>query len=73
MFLYGIAVIFHAPDDCQGSFSLALHCFLIESLLSSTCSYDSLSQVVFASVSRANLKAVCLTRPVPSIAGPGMR
>lgn len=31
------------------------------------------SQVVFASVSRANLKAVCLTGSVPSIAGPGMR
>lgn len=58
--MYGIAVIFHAPDDCQGSFSLALHRFLIESLLLSTCSYDSLSQVVLASVSRATSQGCVL-------------
>lgn len=46
LFLYGIAVIFHATDDCQGSFSLALHRFLIESLLLSTCSYDSITSRV---------------------------
>lgn len=46
LFLYGIAVIFHATDDCQGSFSLALHRFLIESLLLRTCSYDSITSRV---------------------------
>lgn len=73
LFFYGIAVIFHAPDDCQGSFSLASQRFLIKSVLLSTCLFASVSQVMFASVPRANLKAVCLSWLVPSIVRPGMR
>ena len=75
LFSYGIAVIFHAPDDCQGPFFPRLATLPYQSNFRKTVTCLALYQKPCEELclSRADLKVVCLTWLVPSIAEPGMR